>query len=121
MINIMVVDDAAFMRLMLKEILNEFKYEVVAEAKNGEEAVQYYKQIRPHLVFMDITMPDMDGIDALIEIKKFDSAARVIMCSALGQQNNVLQSIHAGAKDFIVKPFYKERIIEAINKAMNIT
>jgi len=117
---IMVVDDAAFMRLMLKDMLKEAGFEVVAEAANGIEAVQYYKKLMPDLVTMDITMPEMDGITALVEIKKYDPKAKVIMCSAMGQQRMVLDAIHAGAKDFLVKPFQKERVIEAILKTLNV-
>lgn len=111
---IMIVDDAAFMRAILKDILIHLDYEVVAEGSNGQEAVNMYKWTKPDLVTMDITMPEMNGIAALKEIIIYDSQAKVIMCSAMGQQRLVVDSIQAGAKDFLVKPFHKERIAEAI-------
>ncbi|MCY9663944.1 response regulator [Paenibacillus alginolyticus] len=111
---ILVVDDAAFMRAMLKDILVNLNYEVVAEGRNGHEAVHLYKRYKPDLVTLDITMPEMDGIDALKEIIRFDHQAKVIMCSAMGQQKLVVDSIQAGAKDFLVKPFNKDRIATAI-------
>lgn len=117
----MVVDDAAFMRLMLKDMLKSHGFEIVAEATNGKEAVHLFKQVRPDLVTMDITMPEMDGIAALTEIKKIDPHAKVIMCSAMGQQKMVIDAIQAGAKDFIVKPFNKDRVIEAVSKFLKLT
>jgi len=113
---ILVVDDAAFMRLMLKDMLVSCGYEVIAEGCNGAEAVQLYKQWKPDLVTMDITMPEMDGIAALIEIRRVDPLAKVIMCSAMGQQKMVIDAIQAGAKDFIVKPFNKDRVADAVNR-----
>ncbi|MFW6029657.1 MAG: response regulator [Halanaerobiales bacterium] len=113
---IMVVDDAAFMRLTLKNMIEEAGYEIAAEAANGAEAVDKYFEIKPDLVTMDITMPEKDGITALKEIIAADSSANIIMCSAMGQQGMVLDAIKAGAKDFIVKPFNKERIHEALTK-----
>lgn len=118
MTKIMVVDDAAFMRQMLKDMLSSSGFEIAAEAANGEEAVQLYKKVKPDLVTMDITMPEMDGIEALAEIRKHDPLAKVIMCSAMGQQGMVVNAIRAGAKDFIVKPFQKERVLEAISKVL---
>lgn len=115
---ILICDDAAFMRMMLKEILVKGGYEVVGEAANGAEGIEKYNSLKPDLVTMDITMPDMDGISALKAIRSGDPGARVIMCSAMGQQAMVVESIQAGAKDFIVKPFQKERVIEAIQKAL---
>ncbi|MFC5699666.1 response regulator [Cohnella faecalis] len=115
---ILVVDDAAFMRMVLREMLVSDGFEVVAEGGNGAEAVQLYKQLKPDLVTMDITMPEMDGIAALIEIKKFDPQARVVMCSAMGQKGLVIDAIKAGASDFVVKPLQKERVCEAIGKAL---
>ncbi|WP_428837346.1 response regulator [Thermacetogenium phaeum] len=115
---ILIVDDAAFMRMMLKDILTKNGYVVVGEAENGIAAVNKYKELRPDLVTMDITMPEMDGITALREIRKFDADAKVIMCSAMGQQAMVIDSIQAGAKDFIVKPFQPERVLEAVAKAI---
>ncbi|WP_017873509.1 response regulator [Candidatus Caldatribacterium saccharofermentans] len=115
---IMIVDDAAFMRMMLKDILTKNGYEVVAEASNGKEAVLKYEEVKPDLVTMDITMPEMDGITAVREIKKRDPNARIIMCSAMGQQAMVVDAIQAGARDFIVKPFKPERVIEAVKKVL---
>ncbi|AGY82363.1 MULTISPECIES: response regulator [Carnobacterium] len=115
--NVMIVDDAAFMRMKLKDILEKNGYNVVAEAQNGIEAVEKYKAEKPNLVTMDITMPEMDGVDALKEIKAFDPAARVVMCSAMGQQGMVMDAIRSGAVDFIVKPFDSDRVIKALDKA----
>jgi two-component system chemotaxis response regulator CheY len=115
---VLIVDDAAFMRMMIKEILTKNGYSVVGEASDGAQAVEKYKELGPDLVTMDITMPEMDGITALKEIKKFDPNARVIMCSAMGQQAMVIDAIQAGAKDFIVKPFQADRVIEAIKKTL---
>ncbi|HHV17139.1 MAG TPA: response regulator [Gelria sp.] len=115
---VLIVDDAAFMRMMIKDILTKNGYEVVGEAENGAVAVKKYVELKPDLVTMDITMPDMDGIAAVKEIKSIDSAARIIMCSAMGQQAMVIDAIQAGAKDFIVKPFQPERVIEAVSKAI---
>ncbi|MEI5906184.1 response regulator [Bacillus spongiae] len=115
---ILIVDDAAFMRMMIKDILVKNGYEVVAEAENGAQAIEKYKELKPDLVTMDITMPEMDGIAALKEIKSFDSSSRVIMCSAMGQQAMVIDAIQAGAKDFIVKPFQADRVLEAIAKTL---
>ena len=116
---VLIVDDAAFMRMMIKDILSKNGYEVVAEAGNGTEAVEMYKEHGPDLVTMDITMPEMDGIAALKEMRATEPNARVIMCSAMGQQAMVIDAIQAGAKDFIVKPFQADRVLEAINKTMN--
>ncbi|WP_035051337.1 response regulator [Carnobacterium pleistocenium] len=115
--NVMIVDDAAFMRMKLKDILEKNGYNVVAEAQNGLEAVEKYKAEKPNLVTMDITMPEMDGVDALKEIRAFDPAARVVMCSAMGQQGMVMDAIRSGAVDFIVKPFDSDRVIKALDKA----
>ena len=116
--NILVCDDAAFMRMMIKDILTKNGYNVAGEAENGLKAVEKYKEVSPDLVLMDITMPEMDGIQALKEIKKVDAGAKVIMCSAMGQQAMVIESIQAGAKDFIVKPFQADRVIEAVKKVV---
>ena len=113
---ILIVDDAAFMRMMLREILTKGGYEIAGEAADGAQAVQKYKELLPDLVTMDITMPEMDGIQALREIRKFDEQAVVIMCSAMGQQAMVVDAIRAGARDFIVKPFQAERVVEAVRK-----
>ena len=116
--NILICDDAAFMRMMIKDILTKNGYEIAAEAATGMKAVEKFKEVNPDLVLMDITMPEMDGIQALKEIKKLDGGAKVIMCSAMGQQAMVIESIQAGAKDFIVKPFQAERVIEAVKKVV---
>ena len=116
---ILIVDDAAFMRMMIKDILTKNGYEVVGEAENGAKAVQMYKELKPELVTMDTTMPEMDGIQAVREIKKIDSSAKIIMCSAMGQQMMVMEAIQAGARDFVVKPFQQERVIQAIEKAFS--
>ncbi len=116
---ILVVDDAAFMRMMIKDILTKNGYDVVGEAADGQQAVEKYKELHPDLVTMDITMPEMDGITALKEIKKINPGSKVIMCSAMGQQAMVIDAIQAGAKDFIVKPFQADRVLEAISKTLS--
>lgn len=116
MAKIMLCDDATFMRLTLKKILEGVGHEIVAEAGNGLEAVENYDIFHPEIVLMDITMPEMDGIEAVKEIKKIDPAAKVIMVSAMGQQDKVFAAIAAGAKDFVVKPFESQRIIDCIKK-----
>ena len=118
MAKILIVDDAAFMRMMIKDILTKNGYEVAAEAENGLKAVEKYAEVRPDLVLMDITMPEMDGIQSLKKIKELDPAANVIMCSAMGQQAMVIEAIQSGAKDFIVKPFQAERVLEAVKKVV---
>ncbi|QTL99601.1 response regulator [Iocasia frigidifontis] len=114
---ILIVDDAAFMRLTLKNLIEEIGYEVIGEATNGEEAVAKYADLQPDIVTMDITMPEMSGLEALKEIISIDETASIIMCSAMGQQTMVLDAIKSGAKDFIVKPFNKDRVKEALSKA----
>src|SRR5690625_2872919 len=116
---VVIVDDAAFMRMMIKDILEKNGYEVVGEAENGNVAVEKYKELETDLVTMDITMTEKDGITALKEIKEYDADATVIMCSAMGQQAMVIDAIQAGAKDFIVKPFQAERVVEAVSKALS--
>ena len=116
--NILVVDDAAFMRMMVKDILTKGGYNVVGEAENGVVAIQKYTELKPDLVTLDITMPEMDGIQALKKIKAIDANASVVMCSAMGQQAMVIESIQSGARDFIVKPFQPDRVIEAVKKAV---
>lgn len=111
----MIVDDAQFMRTILREILKEISTDIV-EASDGAEAVEVYKLYEPDLVTMDITMPNMDGISALKAIKAFDTNATVVMCSAMGQKAMVIDAINSGAKDFIVKPFSKEKVIEVVKK-----
>ncbi len=117
---IMIVDDAGFMRAMLKDILSKNGYEVIAESENGIQAIEKYEEAKPDLVLMDIAMPQMDGIDALKEIKKIDADAKVIMCSAMGQHGKVREALQMGARDFIVKPFQAERILSAIKKCLTI-
>lgn len=119
MAKILIVDDAAFMRMTLKNIIIEAGHEVVGEAENGVEAIANYQSTQPELVTMDITMPEMDGIEALKEIKKINPQALVVMCSAMGQQGVVIEAIQSGAADFIVKPFNAERINEAIGKVLS--
>ena len=116
--NILICDDAAFMRMMIKDILTKNGYTVVGEAENGAKAVEKYAELKPDLVLMDITMPEMDGIQALKKIKEADPSATVIMCSAMGQQAMVIGSIQSGAKDFIVKPFQADRVLEAVRKVV---
>lgn len=118
MAKVLIVDDAAFMRMMIKDILEKNGFEVVGEANNGVKAVELYKKENPDVVTMDITMPDMDGIEAVKAIKAFDANAKVIMCSAMGQQTMVMDAIRAGARDFIVKPFQADRVLEAIRKVL---
>lgn len=115
---ILIVDDAAFMRMMIRDILSKNGYEVVGEAENGARAIERYKDLIPDLVIMDITMPEVDGIQAVKEIKKVNAEAKIIMCSAMGQQAMVIESIQAGARDFIVKPFQAERVVEAVKKVL---
>ena len=112
---IMVVDDAAFMRVRCAKLLRDNGYEVV-EAENGAQAVIKYQEARPDAVLMDITMPEMDGLDALITIRQFDGQAKVAMLTAMGQQSVVIEAIKAGAKDFIIKPFQPERVLGAVKK-----
>ena len=116
--NILICDDAAFMRMMIKDILTKNGYNVVGEAENGLKAVERFNETKPDLVLMDITMPEMDGIQALKKIKEMDPSALIIMCSAMGQQAMVIEAIQSGAKDFIVKPFQAERVLEAVKKVV---
>ena len=110
------MDDTAFMRLTLRRTLERFGHEVVGEAADGEEAVQLYQELRPDLVTMDITMPKMDGITAIREIRKIDPRAKIIVCSAMGQKPMVIEALEAGAQDFLVKTFDAERVREAIER-----
>ncbi|MDI9389508.1 MAG: response regulator [Synergistota bacterium] len=116
--SVLIVDDAAFMRMMLKDILTKNDFEVVGEAENGKVAVAAYQKLQPDIVTMDITMPEMNGIDAVKAIKTLDASAKVVMVSAMGQQPMVIEAIQAGAVDFIVKPFQPDRVVEALNKAL---
>lgn len=115
---ILIVDDAAFMRMLIKDVLTKNGYEIAGEAENGKVAIEKYSELNPELVIMDITMPEVDGIQAVKQIMTSDPKAKVIMCSAMGQQAMVIESIQAGAKDFIVKPFQADRVVEAVKKAL---
>lgn len=115
---VLIVDDAAFMRMMIKDILTKNGYNVIGEAENGVKGIEKYMELHPDLVLMDITMPELGGIEALKGIKQADPSALVIMCSAMGQQAMVIESIQAGAKDFIVKPFQPDRVLEAVKKVI---
>ena len=116
--SVLICDDAAFMRMMIKDILTKNGYDIAGEAENGAIAVSKYQELKPDLVLMDITMPEMDGIQALKNIKAADGAANVIMCSAMGLQARVIEAIQAGAKDFVVKPFQADRVLEAVKKVI---
>ncbi len=118
MARVLVVDDAAFMRKMVTDALTGGGHEIVGEAGNGAEAVQRFQELRPDVMTLDITMPEKDGIAALKEIVALDPGAKVVMCSALGQESKVLESIKLGAKDFVVKPFQADRVLGAIEKAL---
>jgi two-component system, chemotaxis family, chemotaxis protein CheY len=119
MARVLVVDDAAFMRKMVSDALVKGGHEVVGEAGNGNEAVARYQELRPEVTTLDITMPEKDGLAALEEIMALDPSARVVMCSALGQESKVLESIKIGAKDFVVKPFQPDRVLGAVDKALS--
>ena len=115
---VLVCDDAIFMRTMISDILSGAGYEVVGEAESGVQAIERYKELRPDLVTMDIVMPDMGGIEAVREIVKADPDAKILMCSAMGQQALVVEAIQAGAKDFVVKPFQPSRVLEAVQRVL---
>ncbi|UOR12607.1 response regulator [Halobacillus amylolyticus] len=119
MARILIVDDAKFMRATLTNILQKAQHHVVGEAENGKEAVEMFHELNPDLVTMDITMPEMSGLDALKQIKSAFKGAKVIMCSAMGQQKMVVEAIEMGAKDFIVKPFDEPHVLEAIERVLN--
>ncbi|SFP74925.1 response regulator [Salibacterium halotolerans] len=118
MASVLIVDDASFMRMMIKDILTKNDFDIAGEAANGQEAVDLFNETQPDLVTMDITMPEKDGIAALKEILQQHPGAKVIMCSAMGQQSMVIDAIQAGAKDFIVKPFQADRVMDAVQKVM---
>ena len=118
MARVLVVDDAAFMRKLLTDALTSGGHEVVGEAGNGVEAVARWQELRPEVTTLDITMPEKDGLQALSEIMAIDPSAKVIMCSALGQEGKVLEAVKLGAKDFVVKPFQPPRVLEAVDKAL---
>ena len=115
---VLVCDDAIFMRTMIGDILRQAGFEVVGEAENGQQAVDKYRALRPDFVTMDIVMPDMGGIEAVREICKTDPDAKILMCSAMGQQALVVEAIQAGAKDFVVKPFQPSRVLEAVQRVL---
>ena len=115
---VLVCDDAAFMRSLLGDILAQAGLQVVGEAQSGLEAVEKFRALKPDLVTMDILMPDMGGIDAMREILKVEPAARVLMCSAMGQQSLVIEAIQAGAREFLVKPFQPSRVLEAVQRVL---
>ena len=116
MAKVLLVDDAAFMRMVVKDTLTKNGFTDLYEAADGVEAVEKYKEVQPDLVIMDITMPNMDGLEALKTIKAQYPDAKIIMCSAMGQQAMVIESIQAGAKDFIVKPFQADRVVDAVKR-----
>lgn len=116
---VLIADDAAFMRMMIKNILQKNGFEIVGEAENGKQAIKLYQESKPDLVTMDITMPEMDGIEAVKAIRSEDPAASIIMCSAMGQQSMVMEAIQAGAKDFIVKPFQQDRMMQAVERVLS--
>jgi two-component system chemotaxis response regulator CheY len=115
---VLVCDDAIFMRTMISDILTQAGFEVVGEAESGAQAVAKYRSLKPDLVTMDIVMPDMGGIEAVREICKTDPDAKILMCSAMGQQALVVEAIQAGAKDFVVKPFQPSRVLEAVQRVL---
>ncbi|MBD0320837.1 MAG: response regulator [Gemmatimonadetes bacterium] len=116
--SVLICDDAVFMRTMLSDILTGAGFDVVGEAENGLEAVEHYRRLKPDLVTMDIVMPQMGGIDAVREIIKEHESARILMCSAMGQQALVTEAIQAGARDFVVKPFQASRVLEAVRRVV---
>jgi two-component system, chemotaxis family, chemotaxis protein CheY len=118
MAKILIVDDAKFMRMTLSNILKKANHEIVGEGENGKEAVELYRMLRPDVVTLDITMPVMNGLEAVKAIKQEDPNAKIIICSAMGQQKMVVEAIEAGALDFIVKPFDEPRVIDAVNRVL---
>ncbi len=116
---VLICDDAIFMRTMVGDILTQNGFEIIGEAETGVQAIEQYHRLHPDLVTMDIVMPDMGGIDAVREITKADPSARILMCSAMGQQSLVVEAIQAGAKDFVVKPFQPSRVLEAVQRVMS--
>jgi two-component system, chemotaxis family, chemotaxis protein CheY len=119
--SVLIVDDALFMRTVLRDILTKNGYEVIGEATNGHEAIERYQELHPDITTMDITMPELDGIEALKKIMEIDGQAKIIMCSAMGQQGIVVEAIKQGACDFIIKPFQPGRVIQALEKALQVS
>lgn len=117
--SVLIVDDAAFMRMTIRKMLEAHDYEIAGEAENGLDAIKKYIEFKPDVVLLDITMPEMNGVEALQNIKKLDPGAKVIIVSAMGQQAMVAQAIQSGAKDFIVKPFVEERLVASVEKVLN--
>lgn len=115
---VLIVDDAVFMRRMIADILKQGGYEIAGEATNGKESIEQYKKVKPDIVTMDIIMPEMSGIDAVREIVKFDKNANILIVSAMGQQQLVVEAIQAGAKDFVVKPFESSRVLGAVERLL---
>ncbi len=115
---VLICDDAIFMRTMLADILRQASFEVVGEAATGEEAVELYRELKPDLVTMDIIMPGKGGIEAVREIMEISADAKILMCSAMGQQALVIEAIEAGARDFVVKPFQPSRVLEAVQRVL---
>jgi len=120
-VNVLIVDDLAFIKIVLREILEKAGFRVIGEASNGEQAITMYQDKKPDAVLMDITMPGMDGLTALKRIREIDQGARVIICSALGQQQLIVQAIQLGARDYIVKPFQPQRVVASLKKALDIS
>lgn len=120
MAKVLIVDDAAFMRMSLKSMLERNGFEVVGEAENGEVGVAKYKEVKPDIVTMDVTMPKMDGVETLKLIKEYDPKARVVMVTAMGQEQIVKQAVLSGAKSFIVKPFKEDRLVETLKKVLSL-
>lgn len=118
MAKILIIDDAKFMRMTLSNILTKAGHEIVGEGENGKDAIRLYRELHPEVVTLDITMPEMNGIEAVKAIKKEHPKAVIIMCSAMGQQKMVVEAIESGAKDFIVKPFDEARVVESINRVL---
>lgn len=119
--SVLIVDDALFMRTVLRDILTKNGYQVIGEATNGHEAIERYQELHPDVTTMDITMPELDGIEALKKIMEIDQNAKIIMCSAMGQQGIVVEAIKQGACDFIIKPFQPNRVIQALEKALQVS
>ena len=121
MARVLVVDDLLFMRLMLRDILDQHGFELAGEARNGHEAVAQFQALQPDVVLLDITMPHLDGISALKQILALDPAAKVVMCSAISEHATILKAVQIGARDYIVKPFRAERVVSALNRTLGVT